>query len=226
MYALNRNLLFLFFLLIGFICLGQENYTQLDRKGKFIIEPNVGIPNAGNFILYSTNKFDSDDVLHKTTNTSAPLQIGIRIEYMLTSKMGMSFETNYEKSGYKTETKELLYDPFSGHYSEGVLVTEWSQEKTRFLARFQYHFYQSKFLDIYSGMGVGATYLKEKNAENQIDEYDSPLFPVLILDRSTNPLSMRIFLGNRIFFTKNIGMLFELGLGGGSILNLGATFCL
>jgi hypothetical protein len=226
MYALNRSLHFLLFLLIGFICLGQENNPIFDRRGKFIIEPNVGIPNAGNFILYSANKFDSDDVLHKTTNTSAPLQIGIRLEYMLTARMGMSFETNYEKSGFKTETKEILFDPFTGHNKEGVNVTEWSQEKTRFLARFHYHFFQSKYLDIYSGMGIGATYLEEKNPKNQIDEYDTPLFPVLILDRSTNPLSMRICMGTRIFFTKKIGMLFELGLGAGSIFNLGATICL
>jgi opacity protein-like surface antigen len=190
---------------------------KLDRTGDFIIEPTIGIPNAGSFLLMSANVFDFNYGNEPAENTSFPVQFGGRLEYMVSHRIGISFEGNFEKSGYRS--KYSTYDNVTGNYKDTTTIYE--IKKTRLLARFQYHPVQTEKVDLYVGAGLGMTLEKETNPENQIDEFDSFFFPILLLDRATSPLAARIFFGTRVNFTQHIGMLVEVGMGSGSVLNLG-----
>mgnify|MGYP001342111404 CR=1 FL=1 len=190
---------------------------KLDRTGDFIIEPAVGIPNAGSFFLMSANVFDFYDGSETVENTSIPVQFGGRLEYMVSHRIGIAFEGNYEKSGYRSIYS--IYDNVTGNYKDTTSIYE--LKKTRLLARFQYHPVQTEKVDLYVGAGLGMTLEKEINPENQIDEFDSFFFPILLVDRATSPLAARIFFGTRVNFTQHLGMLVEVGMGSGSVLNLG-----
>ena len=190
---------------------------KLDRTGDFIIEPAVGIPNAGSFLLMSANVFDFYDGSETVENTSIPVQFGGRLEYMVSHRIGIAFEGNYEKSGYRSIYS--IYDNVTGNYKDTTSIYE--LKKTRLLARFQYHPVQTEKVDLYVGAGLGMTLEKEINPENQIDEFDSFFFPILLVDRATSPLAARIFFGTRVNFTQHLGMLVEVGMGSGSVLNLG-----
>lgn len=195
---------------------------KLDRTGDLIIEPAVGIPNAGSFLLMSANVFDDIyGTSDKIENTSFPVQFGGRLEYMVSHRIGISFEGNFEKSGYDKLYATTVYDNNTGLYKDTTYHTIYEMRKTRLLARFQYHPVQTEKVDLYVGAGLGMTLEKETNPENQIDEFDSFFFPILLVDRATSPLAARIFFGTRVNFTSHIGMLVEVGMGSGSVLNLG-----
>lgn len=209
---------------ITFFGFSQET-EEIDRTGDIVIDPVIGIPNAGGVMLMAGDNFDSYDPNTITTNTSIPVQFGGRLEYMITNDIGIAFEGNYEKSGYDSETTYYgLYNYTTGTYYDSVGTESWSQTKTRFLARFQYHAVQKEHVDFYVGAGVGYTNTKiTKTAGTNDPDYFSILSPVRFVDRVTDPLAARIFLGTRVLFTRNIGMVMEFGLGSGSILNLGLT---
>jgi hypothetical protein len=194
---------------------------KLDRTGDFIIEPAVGIPNAGSFLLMSANVFDFNYGNETVENTSIPVQFGGRLEYMVSHRIGIAFEGNYEKSGFDRTYIQTEYDNNTGTYVESTVHEIYEMRKTRFLARFQYHPVQTEKVDLFVGAGLGMTLEKETNPENTIDEFDSFFFPILLVDRATSPLAARIFFGTRVNFTQHIGMLVEVGMGSGSVLNLG-----
>jgi opacity protein-like surface antigen len=198
---------------ISFFGFSQEA-EEIDRTGDIVIDPVIGIPNAGGVMLMAGDNFDSYDQNTITTNTSIPVQFGGRLEYMITNDIGIALEGNYEKSGYESVTT----------YYDSVGTESWSQTKTRFLARFQYHAVQKEHVDFYVGAGIGYTNTKFTFTDGNTDpDYFSILAPVHFVDRVTDPLAARIFLGTRVLFTRNIGMVMEFGLGSGSILNLGLT---
>lgn len=210
---------------ISFFGFSQEA-EEIDRTGDIVIDPVIGIPNAGGVMLMAGDIFDNYYENTITTNTSIPVQLGGRLEYMITNDIGIALEGNYEKSGFESVTTYYdWYNSATGTYYDSVGTTEsWAQTKTRFLARFQYHAVQKEHVDFYVGAGIGYTNTKiTKTAGSSDPDYFSILTPVRFVDRVTDPLAARIFLGTRVLFTRNIGMVMEFGLGSGSILNLGLT---
>lgn len=205
----------------AFTIFGFSQEEEINRTGNFIIDPAIGVPNAGSFLLMSGNVFDSYNSNEETKNTSMPVQFGGRLEYMLTNKIGLGFEGNYEKTGFERTVADAVYDPSTGYYKDTTY--SWSQAKTRYLLRFHYHPVQTKRVDFYMGAGLGMSTTKIVNPENEMDEFDSFFFPILLFDRATNPLAARIFIGTRIMFSNNFGFLIEGGLGSGSILDFGLS---
>lgn len=209
--------------LVGFSQEEMPKEEKFDRTGDIIIEPAVGIPNAGSFLLMSANIFDYYDNSEIVENTSFPVQFGGRLEYMVSHRIGISFEGNFEKSGFDRQTTNSVYDNNTGTYVDTTYHTIYEMRKTRILARFQFHPVQTEKVDLFVGAGLGMTLEKETNPQNQIDEFDSFFFPILLVDRATSPLAARIFFGTRVNFTQHIGMLVEVGMGSGSVLNLGVN---
>lgn len=221
---MKKTILTLFTFSICSITFAQDEMPvkeKLDRTGDLIIESTIGIPNAGSFFLMSANVFDFYDGGETVENTSIPVQFGGRLEYMVSHRIGISFEGNFEKSGFDSKYVGTTYDNNTGLYKDTTYHTIYEMRKTRLLARFQYHPVQTEKVDLYVGAGLGMTLEKETNPENQIDEFDSFFFPILLVDRATSPLAARIFFGTRVNFTQHIGMLVEVGMGSGSVLNLG-----
>ena len=89
------------------------------------------------------------------------------------------------------------------------------------MARLNYHFVSTDVVDAYVGFGAG--YKHKKTTFSSDDPVNGPtsidggLFDGLI------PVTARIALGARFFFTENIGVNMELGLGGGPLLSGGVA---
>ncbi len=214
---MKNRILTLITLVISGISFAQDEIEKIDRTGDIIIEPAVGIPNAGSFLLMSANVFDFNYGNETVENTSFPVQFGGRLEYMISNRIGIAFEGNFEKSGYRSNYS--IYDNVTGNYKDTSTIYE--LKKTRLLARFQYHPVQTEKVDLFVGAGLGMTIDKVTNPQNEIDEFDSFFFPILLVDRATSPLAARIFFGTRVNFTSHVGMLVEVGVGSGSLLNIG-----
>ena len=218
---MKNSFIILFICSLSYFSFSQET-EDIDRTGNVIIDLAIGVPNAGSAQLSSQSVFDYYDVNDITNNTSLPVQLGGRLEYMLNNKIGMGLEANYEKAGWERTLKGGgSYNPTTGLY--GDTITSFTQKKTRFLVRFAFHPVQTKRVDMFLGAGLGMTLRKYEHRENKDDSWDSIFFPIYLISEGAQPLAARIFFGTRVLFTENIGMLVEVGLGSGSILDLGLS---
>lgn len=189
-----------------------------DLKGKIIIEPTIGVPNAGRTYL----AFASFDYFYDETFevTGSPLQFGGKLEYGISESVGIGFEVNYEEAGYERTIEGYNYNNITQLYEDTII--SWSQTKLRMVGRFVFHFGNSEKADWYTGAALGYTKETQTNSDNELDPFDYTFafFPKLIDDVSS-PLSGRIYIGTRYMFSDNLGLNAEIGLGGGSILTLG-----
>ena len=71
-----------------------------------------------------------------------------------------------------------------------------------------YHFVATDNLDAYFGVGVGAN-IRRIGTKTDYPNYDDNA-----VSGSLIPVSLRVALGTRYYFTENIGLNLELGLGG------------
>ena len=108
----------------------------------------------------------------------------IKYEYGLTDKIGIGVSFCYHKY------HDINNQPVLGY---------------RFIGRINYHFFANKRFDTYCDLGVGAG----RFTTNYVLE-SSP--PQIITDK-LNTLEMESGLGGRYYFTKNIGLYVEAGIG-------------
>ena len=83
--------------------------------------------------------------------------------------------------------------------------------KQRILAKFNIHFATSKYLDPYAtaGLGYKASLVTSDNPNDQKSVYDVNNSFLNVI-----PISFRLGIGLRYFFTENIGISAEAGIGG------------
>jgi len=110
--------------------------------------------------------------------------IHIKYEYGLADKIGIGISFGYHK-----------YDDFNNQPVLGY----------RFIGKIYYHFFANKKWDAYCDTGVGAGRFEAKYVLES-----SP--PQIITDKLTT-LEMELGLGARCYFTKNISLYFEAGIG-------------
>jgi hypothetical protein len=94
---------------------------------------------------------------------------------------------------------------------------DYKSKKLRAMARLNYHFVQNDRLDAYAGFAGGYKNVNRSIATNDTNYDDGSINGALI------PVSFRIAVGTRIYFTDNIGGMIELGAGGGALLQFGLS---
>lgn len=205
-----KKLLVAFFALCAF-----QTHAQYESEARVIVEPCMGAPNAGLMYLGVASVFDD---YASTENFGTPVQFGGRIEFLASESMGVALEVNYEESGRRYE--RTLYE--SGQEIDTTYT--WKLTKLRILARWVYHFGYSEKVDWYTGAGIGYSHETQTNGElrPEIWDYGLAFFPKFI-DRATTPFAARINIGARFMFHPNVGMVTEVGLGSGSLLQIGLT---
>jgi hypothetical protein len=127
---------------------------------------------------------------------------------MVSDKMGVGIDMNYVSIKW-----EDSYDNGNGStYTDQIVYT-----RMRFMPRFNIHFGSSDSFDGYFGVAAGYGAGKfEYSSTNP--NYQTSSTPNLF------PLAMRIAVGGRYYFTDNIGIHMELGIGGGAIIHGGLAF--
>jgi len=137
--------------------------------------------------------------------------IGARFEYMASEKMGVGFEFNYTL-GEATWTADVTDSITSVTKTYNYKI---KRDLIRFMPRFNVHFGGSESFDGYFGVAAGYRYAKW-TLETDDEDYEG--------DFGGIPLAIRISLGGRYYFTDNIGLHMELGLGGGTLIHGGLSF--
>jgi outer membrane protein W len=177
--------------------LGSYVNAQAVRQGNFIIDPYYGAPNFG-------KKFAENFATDGEVKIKGIGPMGARVEYMLADKFGVGVDFIYNSVSLTGMADSLNND---GTVFKSYEVKAKSS-RTRIQARFNYHFTESDKVDAYFGAGVG-TNMRSFKLTTDYPNYDDSKANGTLL-----PFSMRVCLGMRYYFTENIGMNAEMGLGG------------
>jgi hypothetical protein len=136
---------------------------------------------------------------------------------MLADNFGVGVDVNYEVSGFNYDFDTLIYNTTTFEYEPRTYNVDFKAKKLRAMARINYHFVQNERLDAYAGFAGGY-----KNVNRSLVT-DAPNFDDVSVNGALIPVSFRIAVGTRIYFTNNIGGMIELGAGGGALLQFGLS---
>ncbi len=242
-----KKLVVLLFIGIAMTSVAQNKYVdgtaeEEERKaeqnkhlaGHFIIDGYAGIMSPA---WLQNNMFVNvqTDSLNPSTykSTGIPVVIGLKAEYMLTNRIGLGLDMNYQENGIETTSLQNFVDG-SGNVVQQKVITNWNEQKLRVMIRFQAHFGNPEKIDWYGGGAIGFGFLLNRNdasyLQNKPNASDYPFIvvPFRALDFTMKdiglPLAVRGYIGARFMVTDYFGIYSEIGLLSGSLLNVGASF--
>ena len=211
-------------LLIAGFSIGLVSMNAQIMQGNFIIDPYIGIPNWANSLLYGQYDGSSSTVSNYKTIGSA-LSYGGRIEYMIADKVGVGADVNYEVSGFSFDYTDYQYDAsgaviyVNGDPQFRSYTDKYTAKKLRAMFRLNYHFFQSDKVDVYTGFAAGYKSAKREYTT----EPSNPMSTNESADKALVPISTRLAIGTKIYFTQNIGAHVELGVFGGGLIQFGLS---
>jgi hypothetical protein len=190
----------------------EEEEGNCVREGMFIFDGYYGYPYiVGSYIKTVFNADKNNTTLGEASVVSVKNinHIGGKFEYMVNDIIGIGLEYSYAG----------VFMKYNSNYTEienGVLITkrglfDASLTKQRILGKVNFHFETSKKLDSYATIGIGykTSILKSNNLDDAL--------AVAVFNSSFSnfiPVAIRMGAGLRFFFTKNIGLNIEAGIGG------------
>ncbi len=179
-------------------------------QGNFIIDPYIGLMQSN--MLRSEPTIDFNGVTDWKLN-GGQLGYGGRFEYMLADNFGLGIDVNYVKSG-----SNYNYVGTNDLGEATIYNWDYTAKKLRAMIRMNYHFVNTDRIDAYTGLGLG---YKSTNRTWT----DTNPFSIDDLEQGSAlvPVAFRLAIGTRIYFTDNIGMMIELGAGGGTPLQIGLS---
>jgi len=191
---------------------GNAN-AQAVEQGNMLLSAQYGYPNLFNLVLkaaYETSGYNGLEI-----GGIGP--VGAQFEYMVADKIGFGLKFNYTSShvGYTENT--VVYDQ-NGNPTTSMYDYKLKFNRIRVMPRFALHFGNSSNFDGYFGVSAGYSSFKVSYESNDPD-YDGD-----IAISNPIPVGFRLDVGGNYFFTDFLGINFELGIGGGPILNAGLTF--
>jgi opacity protein-like surface antigen len=200
---------------VALILTGQSTEIQAQRveKGTFAFEAYYGFPNLLSSALKTAY---SDDVYYENYKVGGFGPAGIRAEYFITDHIAFGADVNYSLSTVEWDEKRDIYDNNSNVITQ-TYTYKLSVPRLRALGKFNFHFGASEHFDWYAGAGLGYNHTQIKITTNDPSYTDDDnLGNIFII-----PISGRIDFGGKYYFAKNVGVGFELGLGGGPLASLG-----
>lgn len=175
------------------------------KQGTILIDGYYGLPFLLGSYLKGLNGSAGGSVI-TGLSTQNLNHIGGRFEYMLSEKFGMGLEYTYARVTVKYIDS---YTNSSGGASSQSFTD--AITKQRILLRMAFHFGESDKLDPYFCFGGG--YKSAKYTSNNSNNTQAEL-ETISAALNLIPVSFRVGGGVRYFFTENIGVNAEVGLGG------------
>jgi hypothetical protein len=208
-----------------FAVIGGVSAKAQMLQGNISFDPYIGVPNWANSLLY--NQYDGSQAnIQDYQVVGSMLSYGGRIEYMASDKVGIGADVNYEVSGYSYKFDDYVYDlndnaqtDANGDYLINQYKTTYSAKKLRAMFRLNYHFVQEEKLDMYAGFAGGYKSVKRASETNPT----TSSYTDANLDGALVPVTLRIAIGAKMYFTQNIGAHVELGAFGGGLLQAGLS---
>lgn len=180
-------------------------FSQSVEKGKIDIEPYVGFPNLSNIVLKNIKRIHDSEL-----NSTGPF--GIKVDYFLKDKLTLGVNFIYNSYSIKGQVDSVN----TSGVVDSTYFIQVNMQRFRFHANVKYHFFVGEKVDTYVGFGLGLNSRKYAIDSSYPNLDKQSLFATLV------PVSARFDLGVRYFFTKNIGLNFEMGIGG-PIMSAGLT---
>ena len=211
-------------LLIAGFSIGLVSVNAQIMKGNFIIDPYIGVPNWANSLLYGQYDGSNPSVTNYKTIGSA-LSYGGRFEYMIADKVGVGADINYEVSGLSFDYTDYQYDGsgdviyVNGDPQFTSYTDKYTAKKLRAMFRLNYHFFQSDKVDVYTGFAAG---YKSVNREFTTTP-NNPMSTNDSFNKALIPITTRLAIGAKMYFTQNIGAHVELGVFGGGLIQFGLS---
>jgi len=173
-------------------------------EGSIIITAYYGGPNLNATIL---------EAMYSNIGENSPAAslgpVGGTFSYMVTDAVGVGLDVNYTNLSISWDDNSVDSSGASVNYNYKV-----GMSTVRIMPRFDFHFGTSEKFAPYIGLAAGwrnRTYYTETN-DPSFNDSDAEGF---------NPIAFRIAAGGSIYFTDNIGINLELGLGGGGLVRGG-----
>lgn len=182
-----------------------SGWSQINQKNKVFIDAYYGFPNLIGHTL--KNKVRAyTEILRIDIGGNGPY--GGKVEYMFHDQIGIGLDVN-------TSAAHIVFDgidelDYERHY-------EITRKVLRIFPRISFHFLRHEKLDLFSGLGLGYNGSKWQFKTDD-PNFDNREFSAII------PVSFRFFIGSRYFFTNYLGINFEVGIGGGGLLQGGLSF--
>jgi len=177
--------------------------AQALEQGNVIIDAYYGFPNLYSAIFKAA--YESSNSTGLTLGSQGPL--GIRAEYLITDKVGFGIDLGMNSSSISYSEADI---------NNNIYDYKFTTRKIGAIFTFNYHFVENDKLDAYFVLGGGygnRTFKFTSTDPNYIEESVESIIPI----------SYKIGLGMRYFFTENIGANLALGLGQGGLVNAGIS---
>ncbi len=179
------------------------------EQGNVIIDPYYGFPNFGKSFL---DLFVTDNNI-QGIDIKGIGPCGLRAEYMLADNFGLGVDFIYNSTAGTGTVDSLNNDGTVARTYDAKIFSR----RYRVQLRANYHFVQTDALDAYVGFGAG-TNIRSIGVTSDYPNFDDDSITGALI-----PVSFRVALGSRFYFTDNIGMNVELGLGG-PVVSAGLSF--
>jgi outer membrane protein W len=179
--------------------------AQALEQGNVIIDAYYGFPNLYSAIFKAA--YESSNSTGLTLGSQGPL--GIRAEYLITDKVGFGIDLGMNSSS-------ISYSEADINNSNIIYDYKFKTSKIGAIFTVNYHFVENDKLDAYFVLGGGygnRTFKFTSTDPNYIEESMESVIPI----------SYKIGVGMRYFFTENIGANLALGLGQGGLVNAGIS---
>lgn len=181
-------------------------FGQAATMGSIIVDPYFGGPNFGKSFATSLTTTGTSNMVVRGIGP-----MGLRAEYVISDKIGLGADVIYNNYSANYNQVDSLYDGNTGTWTTTVTNNEYRMQRLRVQARMNFHLeVNNPDLDAYVGIGAGTNNRFRKAYENNVLVSD----PSSIGNFTFIPVSFRICAGMRYYFTDNIGLNLELGLGG------------
>lgn len=202
---------------LGLIAMGFNSNAQSVGQGNFIIDAYYGFPNFGKNFAASVEEANSNGSDFKVRGVGPA---GLRMEYMIADRIGIGADVIYNSNIISFTSPDSTYNGTTDTWSSETNSYKYTMQRVRAQVRLNYHFdISSPDFDSYIGVGAGTNNRFRKTLENGVDitgEDGLANFTLL-------PFSMRVALGARYYFTDNIGLNMEIGIGG-PVISGGLSF--
>jgi hypothetical protein len=174
-------------------------------RGTLKVETFYGFPNLLTAAIKNTYELTNQKKEQLSITGIGP--IGLRAEYFITDHIAFGAELSYAATSIQwQEHGTIKLNDTIVPYNYSFKLTA---PRIRMLGKFNFHFGTTEHFDWYAGLGIGynSTRIHLETDAPYIRDYD-------ILSLYFLPLSARIDFGGNYYFTKNLGVGFEVGLGG------------
>ena len=200
----------IYLLLVALFSLTIANAQKGRGEGTILIDAFYGAPNLlSSYVKNAYNNNSTTQINDFKVTSTGPF--GVKGEYMITDKIGLGLIFNYANTSVKWSEVGTNSNNVPTLYSYKVMVP-----RTRFLGSFNFHFGHSEKFDPFLIIGAGYAIYNAQSSSND------PKFTSEKVN-GTFPVAIRAGFGTRYFFTDNVGVNFEIALGG-PLLQFGLSF--